>query len=255
MTVENLSLRKAGPFLGNGITTQFPFSFKLFKTTEVRVIKTDVLGVESVLTLGTDYSCVLNSPQELFPGGIVTSTLPVIPGDQLSILSNVDNVQTLQLTDSGGFYPTLLNDTFDKIVIQIQQLVEQMSRNILLPVGSLTTQVSIAAYVAQAVAAAAQSATSATAAALSALEAAVSKQVSAQFVNIALDALIPILLTEYVEKLANFTLTNFSTIYTPTAFDLGTLPASSFTNENNASRWCNFSSGITTSNYDYGTVP
>ena len=80
--------RKAGPFTGNGSNTAFPFTFKVFTTTDVAVIKADADGVESTLTLDSDYSVTLNSDQDATPGGTVTypiSGSPLPSTDKLSI--------------------------------------------------------------------------------------------------------------------------------------------------------------------------
>ena len=128
--------RKAGPFLGNGATTVFPFAFKVFTTADLRVVRTNALGVESDLVLDTDYTVTLNSDQDNDPGGTVTCGTAPPTGERLTITSDVEALQPLVLTNNGGFYPRVINDAFDKITIIAQQLIEQVGRSLKLPISS-----------------------------------------------------------------------------------------------------------------------
>jgi hypothetical protein len=130
------STRKAGPFLGNDATTVFPFAFKVFTSADLRVVRTNALGVESDLVLDTDYTVALNSNQDNDPGGTVTRATALPTGERLTITSDVEALQPLVLTNNGGFYPRVINDAFDKITIIAQQLIEQVGRSLKLPISS-----------------------------------------------------------------------------------------------------------------------
>jgi len=130
------STRKAGPFLGNGATTVFPFAFKVFASADLRVVRTNALGLESDLVLDTDYTVALNSNQDNDPGGTVTRATALPTGERLTITSDVEALQPLVLTNNGGFYPRVINDAFDKITIIAQQLIEQVGRSLKLPISS-----------------------------------------------------------------------------------------------------------------------
>lgn len=130
------STRKAGPFLGNGATTVFPFAFKVFTSADLRVVRTNALGIESDLVLDTDYTVTLNSDQDNDPGGSVTRATALPTGERLTITSDVEALQPLVLTNNGGFYPRVINDAFDKITIIAQQLIEQVGRSLKLPISS-----------------------------------------------------------------------------------------------------------------------
>ncbi len=130
------STRKAGPFLGNDATTVFPFAFKVFTAADLRVVRTNALGIESDLVLDTDYTVALNSNQNNDPGGTVTRTTALPTGERLTITSDVEALQPLVLTNNGGFYPSVINDAFDKITIIAQQLIEQVGRSLKLPISS-----------------------------------------------------------------------------------------------------------------------
>ena len=92
--------RKAGPFLGNGATTSFPFAFKVFGPADIKVVIANSAGVEITLALNSDYSVTLNPNQDTSPGGVVTYPLsgsPLQPGSKLSITGNISYDQPLDL--------------------------------------------------------------------------------------------------------------------------------------------------------------
>ena len=131
--------RKAGPFTGNGSNTAFPFTFKVFTATDVAVIKADVDGVESTLTLDSDYSVTLNSDQDATPGGTVTypiSGSPLPSTDKLSIKGDVDYQQGTDIPTGGDFNPVVLENALDSLSMQIQQVQEAVSRAAVVPITS-----------------------------------------------------------------------------------------------------------------------
>ena len=60
------------------------------------------------------------------------TTAPAV-GVRLSILSAVPYVQTMVLTNRGGFYPDLINDAVDRAVILSQQNREMLERTVRVP--------------------------------------------------------------------------------------------------------------------------
>lgn len=127
------TVRKAGPFVGNGVATQFSFDFKVFEPDDVAVIRACPLGVETRLVVG-NYVIALNADQNEAPGGIVTLAAPLAVGCTLVLLSDVPLVQPVDVTNQGGFYPELLNDGLDRSTIQVQQVLERLGRAVTLPV-------------------------------------------------------------------------------------------------------------------------
>jgi hypothetical protein len=128
--------RKAGPFLGNGATTSFPFAFKVFGPADIKVVIANSAGVEITLALNSDYSVTLNPNQDTSPGGVVTypiSGSPLPPGSALSIIGNISYDQPLDLPSGGNFSPLALENQLDRATMQIQQLREEMDRAVKLP--------------------------------------------------------------------------------------------------------------------------
>lgn len=141
MTVSS-TIRRAGPFLGDGVTTTFPFAFKAFANEDVRVTLTDPDGNETTLTLDSDYSVSLNPDQENSPGGSVLYPIAGAPapnGWRVTLTGSLPYTQTTDITNMGGFYPQVIEDALDRCVIQIQQLAERADRAVQVPVSSDTS--------------------------------------------------------------------------------------------------------------------
>lgn len=133
MTISS-EVRKAGPFDGNDVATTFPFAFKVFTQADLLVVRADPSGDEAVLAMGSDYTVALNPDQNESPGGSVTLNVPLAIGYVLVVTSQVGNLQPVDLTNQGGFYPNVINAALDRATIQIQQLAEEMSRAAKLPI-------------------------------------------------------------------------------------------------------------------------
>ena len=131
--------RRAGPFQGNGVQTQFEFEFKIFDPSEVRVMVSTDEGLSESELDSDAYSCVLNDDQDTTPGGTVTLNAALAVGSTMSILSAVPYAQTMVLTNRGGFYPDILNESADRAVILAQQLLETVERTMKVPSTSEET--------------------------------------------------------------------------------------------------------------------
>jgi len=146
MTISSTN-RKAGPYIGNGTTTVFPFYFKVFTAADVEVVRLTVAtNVETVLALTTNYTVALNTDQNANPGGSITLVAGALAsGYNLVITSAIGNLQPTDLTNQGGFYPDVINDALDRATIQIQQLQEGLDRAALLPITSAADSAALVA--------------------------------------------------------------------------------------------------------------
>ena len=138
MTIST-SNRRAGPYLGDGSQTAFPFTFKVFNAGDVRAFVADSQGRERALTYGADYRVTLHDNQEAHPGGQLTLTVALATGEKLAIGSQTAIVQEKTFTNQGGFYPTLLNDGFDLLTVICQEWQAQLARAMLAPVNATVT--------------------------------------------------------------------------------------------------------------------
>lgn len=141
MTISSTT-RIAGPYIGAGTTATFPFTFKVFSASDIEVVQVVVsTGALTTLTLTTDYTVALNGNQNTNPGGSITLVAGnLATGTNLVITSNVLNLQPTDLTNQGGFYPEVINDSLDRATIQIQQLNDTAQNAVHAPVtdGALT---------------------------------------------------------------------------------------------------------------------
>lgn len=146
MTISSTN-RKAGPYIGNGTTTVFPFYFKVFTAADVEVVRLTVAtNIETVLALTTDYTVSLNTDQNANPGGSITLVAGALAsGYNLVVTSAIGNLQPTDLTNQGGFYPDVINDALDRATIQIQQLQEGLDRAALLPITSAADSAALVA--------------------------------------------------------------------------------------------------------------
>jgi hypothetical protein len=138
MTIPSTT-RKAGPLLGTGAQTAWPFTFKVFAEADIRVVVVNSISVETELVLDTDYSVSLNSNQDTSPGGTVTypiSGSPMPIGSSLVIVGDIDYDQPYDVPTGGNFNPTALENELDRILMQMQQLREIVTRALLAPVTS-----------------------------------------------------------------------------------------------------------------------
>ncbi|CAB4198833.1 hypothetical protein UFOVP1324_60 [uncultured Caudovirales phage] len=136
--------RKAGPFVGNDVQTVFPFAFKVFAAADMVVTRVlSATGVETLLVLATDYSVTLNPDQEAAPGGSITLVVPLASTQKLALTSNVAALQSVVITNGGGFFPAVFNGVFDKLTILVQQALEQLSRSLKVGVTSTITDLTI----------------------------------------------------------------------------------------------------------------
>lgn len=143
MTISSQN-RQAGPYLGNDVATAFTFAFKVFAASDLQVVRTDAAGVESTLTLTTDYTVALNSNQDSNPGGTVTLVAgALVSGTKLTITSSITPLQATDLTNQGGFYPKVITNAMDKLTILIQQLFNSVGRQITVPISDGSVNVNL----------------------------------------------------------------------------------------------------------------
>ena len=123
---------------GDDAQTSFPFAFKIFAESDIKVVVSSSAAAEQVLTLNVDYTVTLNENQETSPGGLITYPIEgtALPsGSTLSIIGDLPYDQPLDIPPGGNFSPIAFENELDRILMQIQQLVELIERALLGPVG------------------------------------------------------------------------------------------------------------------------
>lgn len=134
MTISS-ETRVTTPAVGNGVTTVFAFTFKVFATSDLVVKETTDAGVESTLVETTDYVVTLNADQDINPGGSIELTNPLTTDYLLTMTSAVPNLQATKITNLGGFYPAILNAVFDRLTILVQQALVPVDRSLKIPIS------------------------------------------------------------------------------------------------------------------------
>jgi hypothetical protein len=179
------TISKSGPYTGNGVTTVFPYGFKILVDTEADVIHTNVTGLETILILDTDYTI---SGIGIDAGGNVTypiSGSPLPATETLTIARNVPFTQDTDLVNQDTIYSEVIETSLDRSTMMIQQLQEEVDRSIKINITSPaspddlltsieTSESNAAASASAASSSATDSGNSATASAVSAAESAAS---------------------------------------------------------------------------------
>jgi hypothetical protein len=180
MTVSNTINKHT--YSGNGVTTQFPYTFALTDPDHIHVYLTNASGVVSEIT--ADFYVNDADGYVEYPG-YETGTEPpaeeqpdVLPtGWKITIVREVPLTQEIDLVNSGSYQPETMEGGYDKLTQICQQLSEQIDRSVQLPIDSaagagellITT---IQGYVAAASASASSASVSESAAAQSVVDAA-----------------------------------------------------------------------------------
>lgn len=105
-------------YTGNGVTTSFPYTFRIFQKTDLLVQVVDLSENITVLTLDTDYSV---TGAGTYSGGSVVLSSPLANGWQISISRELPATQETDLRNQGKFFAEVHEDAFDKLTMLIQQ--------------------------------------------------------------------------------------------------------------------------------------
>jgi hypothetical protein len=125
MTVSSSTSRVQ--FNGNGSTTVFAYSFKIFDQDDLTVIVRSATGTETVKTITMHYTVSgVGNPG----GGNVTMLTAPASGETLTILREQDLVQELNLVENDPFPSQSLEDALDKLTFIVQQHDEELGRAI-----------------------------------------------------------------------------------------------------------------------------
>lgn len=136
MTVASTTNRVA--YTGTGAVSTYSYTFKIFANTDlvVTVVRTST-GAETTLTLTTDYTVtgvgeeaggtivLVDNDQAWLTGAFLATTY------QLVIRRVRPVTQTTDIRNQGSFLPETHEDTFDHLVMLIQQLRELLNRVLL----------------------------------------------------------------------------------------------------------------------------
>jgi len=125
MTVSSTTTKVS--YSGNGSTTVFAYTFKIFAAAEITVIIRSSTGTETVKSLTTHYTL---SNIGVDGGGNVTFGSAPASGETVLLIRNTPNTQTLDLVENDPFLSSSFEDTLDKITHQLIEQQEEIDRSI-----------------------------------------------------------------------------------------------------------------------------
>lgn len=124
MTVENVPNKVRED--GNGVKTAFTFSFKIYKTTDIKVYKVvKATGVATLQTLTTDYTVSINTTTD---GGTVTYVEAPTALQESFLISSFDTEQQTNIPDRGAIRESQIEKPLDLLTLLLRQLQEVVDR-------------------------------------------------------------------------------------------------------------------------------
>jgi len=126
-------------YVGNGSVNEYDYTFKIFSDTDLRVFVVDTDGVETQLTLTTDYTV---TGAGLAAGGSITlvddsqawlTSGNLTTGYEIAIRRVRPVNQTTDIRNQGDFFPEAHEDGFDKLAMIAQAQQDEIDRSIKLP--------------------------------------------------------------------------------------------------------------------------
>jgi hypothetical protein len=181
MTVSTTTAKVS--YAGNGSTTAFAVGFYFLANADLKVTLRSAAGVETVRTLGTDYSV---TGAGVPSGGTVTMTVAPASGTTLVLSRNAPLTQVVDYQPNDPFPANTHEQALDKLTMITQQMQEQLDRSVktaisdtITPDQLLTTITTSAANASASATAAAGSATAASGSASAASSSASSASSSA----------------------------------------------------------------------------
>jgi Pectate lyase superfamily protein len=117
--------------IGNGVTTVFPFQFKILSVGDLAVFVAGVLKI-----LNVDYTV---SGVGADAGGSVTFTTPLAGGASVSIVRSMRRERLTDYQNQGDFLSGTVNPDFDRAIQLLRDMDAQVGRSIRTPADEVAT--------------------------------------------------------------------------------------------------------------------
>ncbi|ELO2473243.1 peptidase G2 autoproteolytic cleavage domain-containing protein [Escherichia coli] len=117
-------------YTGNGVTTSFPYTFRIFKKSDLVVQVSDLNGNVTELVLDAGYTV---TGAGTYSGGAVVLPSPLAAGWRITIERVLDVVQETDLRNQGKFFPEVHEDAFDYLTMLIQRCFGWFRRALMKP--------------------------------------------------------------------------------------------------------------------------
>jgi len=128
MTVETTARR--AQYDTNGTTGPFTVPFYFLEDSHLQVIHTDAGGVETTLTLTTDFTVTGAGVES---GGTVTTVASYAAGGHITILRDVPALQETDYTETDAFPAASHERALDLLTMSVQQQAEVIARALVFP--------------------------------------------------------------------------------------------------------------------------
>ena len=127
MTVSSTTVKNS--YSGNGSTTEFAYTFKIFADTDLQVIIRSSTGTETTKTLTTHYTVAGAGDAS---GGSITFTVGNTPasGETVVIRRGVPQTQAIDYIANDPFPAESHEEGLDRATMTIQQMQEEVTRSI-----------------------------------------------------------------------------------------------------------------------------
>jgi len=127
MTVSSTTVKNS--YSGNGSTTEFAYTFKIFANTDLQVIIRSSTGTETTKTLTTHYTVAGAGDAS---GGSITFTVGNTPasGETVVIRRGVPQTQAIDYIANDPFPAESHEEGLDRATMTIQQMQEEVTRSI-----------------------------------------------------------------------------------------------------------------------------
>lgn len=129
MTIPNENIENN--YVGNGVATTFAYTFPIFEDADIVVTRADTDGVETVLTLGTDYTV---TGAGLSAGGNVVLASALASNYLLNVTSNTAKTQTYDIRSNPTYRPDNMERALDRQVRMIQEVGRETDKAVRLAV-------------------------------------------------------------------------------------------------------------------------
>ncbi|MCY9778529.1 hypothetical protein [Proteus mirabilis] len=117
-------------YVGNGVTTDFDFRFRIFEGKHLIVVVADIEGNETTLKNGTDYTIVGAGS---YHGGKVVLNKPLAQDWKILLERDLPVVQETDLRNQGKFFAEVHEDAFDYLTMLIQKALGTFSLSLRKP--------------------------------------------------------------------------------------------------------------------------
>ena len=127
MTVSSTTVKNS--YSGNGSTTEFAYTFKIFADTDLQVIIRSAAGTETIKTLTTHYTVAGAGDAS---GGSITFTSGNTPasGETVVIIREVPQTQAIDYIANDPFPAESHEEGLDRATMTTQQVQEELDRSI-----------------------------------------------------------------------------------------------------------------------------